>query len=377
MKRVPDSPYPSAEVKERQLAPCVVEPSSCLWSENSKFCRVLYNASVPLDNKWPLLILELRGIGEKTTLSEIQKSQMQEILLRILQEKNYTETRYGQIQKEIFAVSHAPYEQKLREITREVDSLILEIHKILGKRHQEMAFVADSVDQDLHRGTDPEKILSRLRRALRNMAEQMESDTEVLLTLSRKDSLTGLANRRSFDEFLEKSAVAWQQDKTPVALIYFDVDFFKKFNDTYGHLVGDQVLRTLATQMRKVLEFQEKEEGGEILSARYGGEEFSIIMRGSAARQAAPVAESVRQAVEKSSLLLRDSSGKVVESGLQVTISVGVASLWEGWRDALQANLVDAADKAMYQAKRSGRNCTVQFSPEADPPYKTIGAGER
>ncbi|MDR2077072.1 MAG: hypothetical protein LBP61_09135, partial [Desulfovibrio sp.] len=66
-----------------------------------------------------------------------------------------------------------------------------------------------------------------------------------------------------------------------------------------------------------------------------------------------------------------------VESGLQVTVSVGVASMWEGWQDALQANLVDAADKAMYHAKKGGRNCTVQFTPDDDPPYRIVGAGSR
>ncbi|MDR2076657.1 MAG: GGDEF domain-containing protein, partial [Desulfovibrio sp.] len=226
MKRASDPLCPPAGEKAAKLASCVADTSSpCLWSANSKFCRVLHNASVPLDNKWPLLILELRGIGEKTTLSEIQKGRMQEILIRILQEKNFTDTRYGQIQREIFAVAQAPYEQKLQEITREVDSLTREINKILGIRQQEMVFVADSVDQDLNRGADPGKVLSRLRGALREMAEKMENDVETLSTLSRKDSLTGLANRRFFDEFLDKTVTAWQKNKTPAALIYFDVDF--------------------------------------------------------------------------------------------------------------------------------------------------------
>jgi diguanylate cyclase (GGDEF)-like protein len=330
-----------------------------------------------LDNKWPLLILELRGIEAKANLSEIQKGKMQEILLRILQEKNFTEARYGQIRKEIASIAYAPYEQKLQEITREMHSLTEEIHQMLGKRRQEIVFVSDSMDQDLNRGAHPEKILSRLRGALRDMAEKMENDAEALLTLSRKDSLTGLANRRFFDEILDKAVVSWQKDKNPVALIYFDVDFFKKFNDVYGHLVGDQVLRTLAAQVRKVLASLSEEENTQVLAARYGGEEFSILMCGPGARQAVSLGESVRKAVEKSALLLRDSAGKVVESGLQVTVSVGVAPLWPGWKDAFQANLVDAADKAMYYAKKSGRNCTVEFVPDADPPYRTVGAGSR
>jgi diguanylate cyclase (GGDEF)-like protein len=337
----------------------------------------LSKASVPLDKKWPLLILELRGIGEKTTLSEIQKGRMQEILIHILQEKDFTEARYGQIQREISSIVLAPHEQKLQEITREVNSLTEEVHQILGKRRQEIVSVADSMDQDLSRGANPEQILSGLRGALRDMAEKMENDTAALLSLSRRDSLTGLANRRFFDEFLAKTVTVWQKDKIPVALIYFDVDFFKKFNDAYGHLVGDQVLCTLSLQVRKVLEPLEKEKGAKVLAARFGGEEFSIILCGSVARQAVCIAEAVRRAVEKSALLLRDSNGKVVKSGLQVTVSLGVAFLWDGWQDALQANLVDAADKAMYHAKKSGRNCTVEFTPDSNPPYRIVGAEHR
>ncbi|MDR2161636.1 MAG: GGDEF domain-containing protein, partial [Desulfovibrio sp.] len=193
------------------------------------------------------------------------------------------------------------------------------------------------------------------------------------LTLSRKDSLTGLANRRFFDEYLEGAVAEWEKSKAPLGLIIFDVDFFKKFNDTYGHPVGDQVLRTLAAQVRKVLEPLGQTQDSKVLAARYGGEEFGIILQGPVVRRMAMVAESVRKAVEKSSLLLRDSSGNVVESGLRVTISVGTAPLWDGWFSSLRANLVDAADKALYRAKSEGRNRTVEFVPGKNPSYRTPG----
>lgn len=342
--------------------PCSTE-STCIWSENNKFCEMLYKASVPLDDKWPQLILHLRSIGNDKFLGEGQKSQMQELLLRTLRDKNFSATRYNAIMEEMHSIVHAPYEDKLRQITREVNELTKEANGILGKHQQEIVSVADSMDSDLLKGTDTTAILSKLRDALRDVAQKMESDTSTLLQLSHKDWLTGLANRRSFDEFLAESVGNWEKTKEPVCLVLFDIDHFKKFNDKYGHLVGDQVLRTLAARVRRVVE-PLNVNGSRILAARYGGEEFGIILNGNVAPNAPSIAESVRKAIADSSLLLRDANGTVVQSGLQVTVSLGVASLWDGWMGAFQVNLIDSADKALYKAKNSGRNCTVEFLPE-------------
>ena len=351
--------------------PCNTE-SDCLWSENGKFCEMLYKASVPLDDKWPPLILQLRSISSDKYLGEGQKIQIQELLLRTLRDKDFSVARHNTIMEEMHIIFYAPYEDKLKQITHEVNELTKEANSILGKHHKEIASVADSVDNDLLRGADTTAILSNLRDALRDVAQKMESDTSTLLQLSHKDSLTGLANRRSFDEFLMNSIGNWEKTKEPVSLIFFDIDHFKKFNDTYGHLVGDQVLRTLAARVRSVVE-PLNVNGNKILAARYGGEEFGIILNGAVASSALSIAESVRKAIEDSSLLLRDANGTVVQSGLQVTVSMGVASLWEGWLGAFQVNLIDSADKALYKAKNSGRNCTVEFLPDViENPYRMV-----
>lgn len=165
-----------------------------------------------------------------------------------------------------------------------------------------------------------------------------------LFEASVTDALTGARNRESFDLQLRAELSYARRHKSEVALLLFDVDHFKKVNDTYGHPTGDQVLielsRTLATALRS-----------EDVFARYGGEEFAIVLRGIDAAGALVVAERVRITVER--LQVATPKGP-----LSVTVSVGCASV--GARHELTADeLIAIADSRLYAAKRLGRNRVV------------------
>lgn len=345
--------------------------ADCLWTECGRFCSMLSKASVPLDEKWPVLVLYLRGIKEIPVLSENQKARMQELLLIVMQQKDFSDARYQEVQRMILEIINAPFTQKLKEIARETSELAKDMHTMFGKHTRNVSALADSVDTDLASGVEPASLLADLRDTLKGVVAQMEQDASTLISLSHKDSLTGLANRRAFDIFLTDAVEHWQKSKTPVTLILFDIDHFKMFNDTYGHLVGDQILQSIGAQIQKISSSLENEASSS-LSARYGGEEFALILCGDATNRAGLIADNLRKTVQKTSLALRDANDAVVQSGLRVTVSVGVASLWSGWKGAYQTNLVDATDKALYFAKNNGRNCTAVFSAEEDPPYEVI-----
>ena len=349
--------------------PCAV--ADCIWAENDNFCNVLTSASVPLDSKWPLVILYLRGIGDFSSLSEVQKSQMQELLLSILRTKDYSQARYNEVQSSMLSIITLSYQEKLNQIVRETSELAKDVHSMFGKHQQEVSLIVQNADAELAKGGDPAFLLAEIRDSLKGVVAKMEQDANVLVSLSHKDSLTGLANRRFFDTFLDECVERWNTTQETVSLIMFDIDRFKKFNDTYGHLVGDQVLRTLAVQVQNIIA-PLQDGSSKVLAARYGGEEFCILLSGGVTRQAVRIAEQLRKTVQKTSLLLRDAAGKVLESGLKVTISVGIADIWPKWGGAFQTNLVDCADKALYHAKNSGRNCTVRYTPEGDKTYTVI-----
>ena len=166
-------------------------------------------------------------------------------------------------------------------------------------------------------------------------------------TQAATDGLTGLPNRRTFVEKLDEMLHRAVRFGTPVSLLILDVDHFKSVNDSYGHPVGDQVLRRLAVLLgHSVREAVD-------LAARYGGEEFAVLLENTAHDGALKLAERLRTALEEETFLHMEGSQA---TQFHVTMSIGVASYPEAG-DAMV--LVGKADQALYDAKESGRNRVV------------------
>jgi diguanylate cyclase (GGDEF)-like protein/PAS domain S-box-containing protein len=182
---------------------------------------------------------------------------------------------------------------------------------------------------------------------LRDITEEKRLE-ERLRRLSTTDGLTGLYNRRFLDETLAHELERAHRYQLPLALLMFDVDHFKRFNDEYGHDQGDRVLQAIAQTMQSLLRKVD-------VPCRYGGEEFLGILPGTTLSGAIIVAERLRHSVE---LLEVD--------GLNVTISIGVAAFPELDADTRDA-FIEAADQALYQAKRAGRNQVVAAHRERRP----------
>ncbi len=178
----------------------------------------------------------------------------------------------------------------------------------------------------------------------RGLVRELSRAHERLQQLSRSDGLTGLFNRRHFQEYFHQVWERAQHQHGHVAILMLDVDHFKKYNDRYGHPAGDECLR----QVAQVLEAHLRSPGD--LVARYGGEEFVAVLPGADATAAAAAAERVRLAVERLEMRHEASPTHTV-----VTVSVGVASCAADFllKDTL---LLSTADDALYQAKHAGRN---------------------
>lgn len=181
---------------------------------------------------------------------------------------------------------------------------------------------------------------------------EREQHEEKLSKLSRTDGLTGIYNRRTFDESLSKEWSRGQREGLCLSLIMLDIDFFKPYNDFYGHQQGDACLRKVANTLT-----QTARRANDVV-ARYGGEEFGIILPATSEDNAVIVAERIRKNVE--SLKVPHERSK---SGDIVTISIGLAALIPS-RDKPDAILVEWADKALYKAKQAGRNKVVVFKDD-------------
>ncbi|HET7491903.1 MAG TPA: GGDEF domain-containing protein [Bradyrhizobium sp.] len=180
----------------------------------------------------------------------------------------------------------------------------------------------------------------------------LQQSLEAIRAESLTDPLTGLGNRKYFDRSINLAVQNALASGEPLSLLMFDIDHFKSFNDTYGHLTGDQVLRLVATSLKQTIK-------GQDITARYGGDEFAVLLPNTALRQALTVADHIRRAV-MSKELKKKSTGEMLG---RVTISIGVSMLKPG--DDTDS-LIERADACLYAAKRAGRNRVVC---EADPEY--------
>ena len=186
----------------------------------------------------------------------------------------------------------------------------------------------------------------------------LQVNLEAVRTESLTDPLTQLANRKYFDVTLEKSIADAAEKNEPLSLMMTDVDHFKAFNDSFGHLTGDQVLRLVASVKNNLK--------GKDTAARYGGEEFVVVLPNTILRAATTVADHIRKEVMSKELMKR-STGEHLG---HVTISIGVATLRKG--DTPQS-LIERAVSCLYAAKRNGRNRVVcETDPEVAAPNATV-----
>ncbi|KAB2921268.1 MAG: diguanylate cyclase [Dechloromonas sp.] len=192
--------------------------------------------------------------------------------------------------------------------------------------------------------------LIQMRGSLVKMASELDIANQELQRLSASDALTGIANRRYFDEHIAREWRRARRNASSLALMMCDVDNFKKFNDTYGHQAGDECLRRVAGAIATSLE------RGSDVAARYGGEEFVVVLSETTIGGALIVAEKIRHAVHALHIPHSASgSGKV-------TLSIGLAAAVPELDDPADS-LVAAADHALYQAKHNGRDRVCRAVP--------------
>lgn len=213
-------------------------------------------------------------------------------------------------------------------------------------------FLQRGQDGSVHGAVSASLDITERKRAaekIESIAKELEKKHGELLVANRKlaemaktDTLTGLANRRAFDDLL---ALELENRSDPFSLVIIDVDHFKSFNDTFGHQVGDEVLRGVAETLFKICRDEET-------ACRYGGEEFAILLPNTDFARSIGRAEAFRTAVEERGWTHR-----------QVTISVGIATRPAGSEEETTgAELVARADSALYASKQAGRNCVTHES---------------
>lgn len=253
-------------------------------------------------------------------------------------------------------VSAMHLEDSLRELSvpeqapREIRTLFGEFNGLLQRLKASYQELRDTLEESQslrkrmeHLIEERDEIIRRRTSDLQRRSAQLERANAALERVANEDGLTGLANRRAFDEFV---ALVWRlslREHVPVALVLLDVDCFKAYNDRYGHPAGDECLRQVAQAVRGLAKRPLD------LVARYGGEEFAIVLGRTALAGAADIAETMRHAVESLRIVHEGGIGGIV------TVSIGIAALVADENHQCD-DLVAEADRCLYQAKNKGRN---------------------
>jgi diguanylate cyclase len=214
-----------------------------------------------------------------------------------------------------------------------------------AKDREALRVIIESLVQGAKEMEHTNKKLEDRLMASKEEINQLQANLETVRNESLTDPLTSLANRKYFDAALDQAIADAVKSGEPLSLMMTDIDHFKTFNDTYGHLTGDQVLRLVAIALKQNVK-------GQDVAARYGGEEFVVLLPKTALMAAVTVADHIRRAVMGKELMRR-STGEALG---RVTISLGVAA----WRKGdTVGTLLERADACLYAAKRAGRNCVV------------------
>ena len=236
-----------------------------------------------------------------------------------------------------FSTDAATYNDKLGEQTDNISSKIegdTAMQELLGE-------VMGQLKEVQQNGADFSQKMRESQREITELRQNLEKATSE----ARIDGLTGINNRRAFDELIEQQASIAEAEKNDLCLLMLDIDHFKSFNDTHGHQIGDEVIKIVAGALKRTVR-------GQDIVARYGGEEFAVLLPETPTNGAHIVAENIRKLIASNRLKRKNGKGDLG----QITISIGVTRYHVGDDEESVEYFIKRADNALYSAKENGRN---------------------
>ncbi len=285
-----------------------------------------------------MAIMILRGMDAKEI--KISKDPPTEYMFdyRLLQKYNVDRTLLPKYSR-IINASPSTYERYKPILTWIIGALLIILLLLTWKYFRQQTMLKK------------EKALAlELDKMVRERTRELEQSNMELQRLSNQDGLTQIYNRRYFDNFLAQEINRLQRSSSPISLLLCDIDHFKQYNDTHGHLAGDDCLKTIANVMRqnckRVID----------IVARYGGEEFAVILSNTDADNAVIIANAIRTGVESACITHLPPGSKEI-----ISISIGIASIIPD-KQTISSELIAIADKALYESKRGGRNRVTLLS---------------
>ena len=289
-----------------------------------------------------------------------QLGPVMKMALELVKEKDFTEPGLLNLIKAYSTVSHAVCHNQILDILNELNEVTREFRAMSVKSQEKVRDLASETISAVESELSVEDKVNLIKSKFKETISLFREDLVRLDQISHTDHLTGLFNRRFFDEQLSMEVSLALKEKTWLNLLMIDIDDFKLFNDTYGHLIGDQALKTVAKNIRLGCRDKSGKTGIEFFPTRYGGEEFAVILPAIDEMEAFHVAESIQTKIGNYTFIIRNKKGIIKHENLKLTVSIGVAALRHTYhkKQAVTA-LVQDADTAMFEAKKAGKNCII------------------
>ncbi|WP_051822342.1 GGDEF domain-containing protein [Desulfonatronum thiodismutans] len=320
-------------------------------------CGTMDRLGVPRESKWRGLIMYMRSIRDYEFLTPEQREQAQELVMEVLRKRDFSEEAFRKLLRGNEGIINDQWRAKLTEALQDTALLIKQFQDVLVHRKNDVQELGVMTLETIQSEQPLDEMVRGIQGGFQRIEGLLQNDLETIVTMGLTDDLTKLNNRRALDAFLSRAVSEAVASGNPLSMIFMDIDHFKKFNDDYGHLVGDQALVTVAAMIRSFVEFQANLNSREFFPARFGGEEFALVLPETSGEEAVALAETIRKKIENYNFLVRDADGEVLSAGIKITVSAGVAELHAGCGLCPGiSSLIDAADKALYQAKKGGRN---------------------
>ena len=311
-------------------------------------------SGMPCDMQWRSLMIYLVSLDGYDFLSQDQRTQLKALVVSIIKEKDYSSENFRNVVMRQQEILNAPWKNDLKMAFEEAVGRLQDFTHLFNQRTADVRELEAETIKTVENESSFENLLETVKVGFGGLITKMEEDARDLVAMSMTDTLTNIANRRSFDASLATWFATCQKEKRPLALLMIDIDFFKRFNDDYGHRIGDQALATVASVIIGTDPGGGSDHEKHFLPARFGGEEFAVLLVGYRGKEALAVAEEVRKRVAGYNFVIRDIDGAIIKNGIQITVSVGVARCLPEWKTP--ERILESADRALYTSKRMGRN---------------------
>ena len=329
----------------------------------SALFTVFDRVGIPSDTCWRTLYrmifdarINYNPIAEKSVSRQQLVPVMNQALLNI-EKGDFSEKALLALIKNYNTAFVSVCQSELTEAINELDGLTSEFKNICHDRQDKVETLETDTLQAVQSNTSIEEKIRTIKSKFKATIEYFQEDVNKLDYISNTDHLTGLYNRRFFDEKLVEEAEQAVSEKTWLNLLMIDIDNFKRFNDDYGHLIGDQALKTVAKNISLACSEESARTGIPYHTVRYGGEEFAVIIPAVDITEAEKIGELIREKISEYTFVIRGKHGSIKHDNIKLTVSIGVAgfSHQEGKNSGVRG-LIHNADQAMFAAKKSGKN---------------------